>query len=124
MGRYGLVIPLLLALGVVALSDCAPQATVTSAKEQIPAIAPGAARVWFFRGWDSLSGQGFVYGAAPVIYANGAPVGDIPTVAASSAISRRGLQLHCRAHWPPYRSGSDRPIGGRDADLPSGPVGS
>jgi hypothetical protein len=79
MGRYGLVIPLVLALGVIALTDCAPQATVTSSQAQIPALAPGTARVWFFRGWDSLSGQGFVYGAAPTIYANGAPVGDIPT---------------------------------------------
>jgi len=79
MGRYGFVTPLLLALGVIALSDCAPQATVTSSQAQIPALAPGTARVWFFRGWDSLSGQGFVYGAAPTIYANGAPVGDIAT---------------------------------------------
>jgi hypothetical protein len=86
MGRYGLVMPLLLALGVVALSDCAPQATVTSAKEQIPAIAPGLV----FRGWDSLSGQGFVYGAAPVIYANGAPIGDIPTGSSFFRVSRRG----------------------------------
>ena len=79
MGRYGLVIPLLLALGVIALADCAPQATVTSSQAQIPALAPGTARVWFFRGWDSPSGQGFVYGAAPTIYANGTPVGGIPT---------------------------------------------
>jgi hypothetical protein len=79
MGRCALVVSLFVALADAALSGCAPQATVTSAKEQIPAIAPGAARVWFFRGWDSLSGQGFVFGAAPVIYANGAPVGDIPT---------------------------------------------
>jgi hypothetical protein len=76
MGRYGLVITLLLALGAIAL---APQATVTSSRAQIPAVAPGAARVWFFRGWDSLSGQGFVYGAAPTIYANDAPIGYIPT---------------------------------------------
>ena len=34
------------------------------------------------------------------------------------------LQLYSRAHWPPYRSGSDRPTGGGDAELPSGPVGS
>ena len=78
MGRYGLVITLLLALGAIALADCAPQATVTSSRAQIPALAPGTARVWFFRGWDSLSGQGFVFGAAPVIYANGAPVGNAP----------------------------------------------
>ena len=79
MVRKALVVPLLLAQAVVALSGCAPQATVTSSQAQIPAIVPGTARVWFFRGWDSLSGQGFVYAAAPTIYANGAPVGDIPT---------------------------------------------
>jgi len=79
MGKYALGVPLLLALGAVALSDCAPHATVTTSQAQISAIAPGTARVWFFRGWDAPSGQGFVYGAAPTIYANGAPVGGIPT---------------------------------------------
>lgn len=79
MDRSALVVPLLLAQAVVALSACAPQATVTTSQAQIPAIAPGTARVWFIRGWDSPSGQSFVYGAAPTIYANGAPVGNIPT---------------------------------------------
>jgi len=36
------------------------------------------ARVWFFRGWDAPSGQGFVYAASPMIYANGAAIGDLP----------------------------------------------
>jgi hypothetical protein len=71
--------PMLLGLCLVALPDCAPHATATTAEAQIPAIAPGMARVWFFRGWDSPSGQGFVYGAAPIIFANGAQIGDIPT---------------------------------------------
>ena len=79
MDRSALVVPLLLAQAVVGLSGCAPQATVTTSQAQIPAIAPGTARVWFFRGWDSPSGQGFVYGAAPTIYANGVPVGEIRT---------------------------------------------
>jgi hypothetical protein len=35
--------------------------------------------VWFLRGWDAPSGQGSVYAAAPVVFANGAPVGDIRT---------------------------------------------
>ena len=78
MARYGLVVPLLLGLGVVALSDCAPQATVTSSQAQIPAIAPGTARVWFLRGWDAPSGQGYVFGAAPIVFANEASVGDLP----------------------------------------------
>jgi hypothetical protein len=76
MVRYPLMVLLLLALGVVVLSDCVPQATVTQA--QIPAIASGMARVWFLRGWDAPSGQGYVYGAAPIVFANGAQVGDIP----------------------------------------------
>jgi len=78
MARYGRLVPLLLALSIVVLSDCAPQATVTSSQAQIPAIAPGTARVWFLRGWDAPSGQGYVYGAAPIVFANGAPVGNLP----------------------------------------------
>ncbi len=78
MGRYTLAVPLVLALVVVALSDCAPQATITSSQAQIPAIAPGTARVWFLRGWDAPSGQGFVYAATPIVFANGEPVGDLP----------------------------------------------
>jgi hypothetical protein len=45
MGRYGLVVPLLLALDLVALSDCTPQATVKFSQAQIPPLAPGTARV-------------------------------------------------------------------------------
>ena len=78
MGRYGLVLSSLLALSVIALSDCAPQATVTSSQAQIPALAPGTARVWFLRGWDAPSGQGYVFGATPIVFANDQPLGDIP----------------------------------------------
>jgi hypothetical protein len=78
MGRYAFVVPLLLALGVVALSGCAPHATVTPSQAQIPAVAPGTARVWFLRGWDAPSGQGFVFAARPIVFANDAPVGDLP----------------------------------------------
>src|SRR5690242_17694528 len=78
MGRYALVMPLLLALGVVALSGCAPHPTVTSSQAKIPAVAPGTARVWFLRGWDAPSGQGFVFAARPIVFANDAPVGDLP----------------------------------------------
>jgi hypothetical protein len=77
--RYALAVPLLLVACILVLAGCTPQAKVTTSQAQIPPIAPGTARVWFFRGWDSPSGQGFVYGAAPTIYANGAPVGEIPT---------------------------------------------
>jgi hypothetical protein len=78
MGRYILGAPLLLALMVAVLSDCTPQVTVASSQAQIPAIAPGTARVWFLRGWDAPSGQTFVYAAAPIVYADGASVGSIP----------------------------------------------
>jgi hypothetical protein len=68
----------LLAGYFIALAACAPQSRVTVSDAQIPSIPPGAARVWFLRGWDTPSGQGFVYAAAPIIFANGAPLGDIP----------------------------------------------
>lgn len=77
MSRYGFAVGLLLTLGLGAVVSCAPQATVTSSQAQIPALAPGMARVWFLRGWDAPSGQTFVYAAAPVVYADGAPVGDL-----------------------------------------------
>jgi hypothetical protein len=79
VSKYALPIAVLLAACILVLADCTPQAKVTTSQAQIPAVAPGTARVWFFRGWDSPSGQGFVYGAAPTIYANGTPVGGIPT---------------------------------------------
>ena len=79
MSKHARPIAVLLAACLPVLADCTPQANVTTSQAQIPPIAPGTARVWFFRGWDSPSGQGFVFGAAPTIYANGAPVGEIPT---------------------------------------------
>jgi hypothetical protein len=63
---------------ILTLADCAPQSRVTASEAQIPAIPPGAARVWFLRGWDAPSGQGYVYAATPTIFANGASLGDIP----------------------------------------------
>jgi hypothetical protein len=77
--RFHFLTPVLLGLCLGGLAACAPHATSTGAKGQIPPIAPQATRVWFFRGWDSLSGQGNVYAAAPTIFANGQPIGDIPT---------------------------------------------
>ena len=79
MRKYIPAVAVLLVAFILMLADCTPQATVTTSQAQIPSIAPGTARVWFFRGWDSPSGQGFVYAAAPTIYANAAPVGQIPT---------------------------------------------
>ena len=68
-----------LSLCLVALLGCAAESTKTASQPLPPPPAPGAARVWFLRGWDAPSGQGFVYGALPIIYVNGAPLGDIPT---------------------------------------------
>jgi hypothetical protein len=79
LSEYALRVAVLLVACVLVLANCAPQATVATSQAQIPAIAPGSARVWFFRGWDAPSGQSFVYGAAPTIYANGVPVGEIRT---------------------------------------------
>jgi hypothetical protein len=78
MGRYALAVALLLVLGIPALTDCAPGARVTASQAQIPPLGSGTARVWFLRGWDSPSGQTYVFAATPVVYANGAPVGDLP----------------------------------------------
>jgi len=65
-----------LVLGFLALAGCAPQSEMAASKPQDSPIAPGMARVWFFRqAADPL--QGNVYGADPMIYANGAPVAQI-----------------------------------------------
>ena len=79
MFKYAVALPVLLVACILVLADCTPQSKLTTSEAQIPAIAPGTARVWFFRGWDSPSGQKFVYAAAPTIYADEAPVGEIPT---------------------------------------------
>jgi hypothetical protein len=76
MRRYRLVRPALLGLCLVALASLAPEAQAAAAKAQIPPLAPGMARVWFLRPAGSLNGN--VWAAAPVIYANGTRVGDIP----------------------------------------------
>ena len=63
---------------MVVLISCAAQDRVTAAQAQISAIPPGTARVWFLRSWDAPSGQTYVYAATPVVFANGAPIGDLP----------------------------------------------
>jgi hypothetical protein len=76
MCRYRPVLPALLVLCLVALADLAPETVAAAAEAQTTAIAPGMARVWFLRPAGSLNGN--VWAAAPMIYANGAPIGDIP----------------------------------------------
>jgi hypothetical protein len=62
-------------LGLLALVGCAPQSQVAASKSQVAPIEPGMARVWFFRQADPSGGN--VYAANPIIYANGAAVGEI-----------------------------------------------
>jgi hypothetical protein len=72
MLKYPFTLPLLLGLGLVALAGHPPQAAAAAAVMQVPALAPGMARVWFLRPSEYSS----IVGADPVVYANRAPVGD------------------------------------------------
>ena len=76
MRRYRFVTPVLLGLCFVAFASLTPQPVEAAAEPQVPALAPGMARVWFLRPAGSLNGN--VWAASPVIYANGASIGDIP----------------------------------------------
>jgi hypothetical protein len=63
-------------LGLLVVAGCAPQSQMAALRTQVPAVEPGTARVWFPRQADNpLAGN--VYGAAPMIYAKGAPVAEI-----------------------------------------------
>ena len=77
MRRYRLLFPMLLGLGLVALAGSIPAAM--AADIQVPPPNPGTARVWFLRPAGANSNA---LGAAPMIYANGTPVADIPANAA------------------------------------------
>lgn len=61
--------------GLGLLVGCSPQANVATSQAQLSPIEPGMTRVWFFRQSDPTGGN--VYAAEPIIYANGAPVGQI-----------------------------------------------
>ena len=63
------------ALGLLTLTGCAPQSQVATSRAQPVPVEPGMARVWFFRQADPTGGN--VYAADPIVYANGAPVGDV-----------------------------------------------
>jgi hypothetical protein len=77
MRRYHLVTPALFGLCLVVFAELAPQTVAATGEAQTPALAPGMARVWFLRPAGSLNGN--VWAAAPMIYANGASIGDIPS---------------------------------------------
>ena len=72
MRKESLTAAIWLGLCMLFLQSCAPQLT---AAPSVPAVAPGMARVWFFRQADPTGGN--VYAAAPIVYANGAAVGDL-----------------------------------------------
>jgi hypothetical protein len=73
---YRFITPMWLGLCMLALGSCTPQPTAATSQAQAPAIGAGMARVWFFRQADPPGGN--VYAAVPVVYANGAAVGDTP----------------------------------------------
>ena len=76
MTRYRLMVPASLGLFMLALADCSPRPTAATSQAQIPAVRPSMARVWFFRQTDPTGGD--VSAGMPIVYANGAPVGDVP----------------------------------------------
>jgi hypothetical protein len=61
--------------GLLALAGCTPQSQTATSQPQVAALGPGMARVWFFRQADPPGGN--IYGADPIVYANGAAVGSI-----------------------------------------------
>ena len=65
-----LIAPVLSGFCLLSLPVCAPPGDVPISQAQIPAIAPGMARVWLLRDNDPEEAFG-----TPIIYANGQPVG-------------------------------------------------
>jgi hypothetical protein len=76
MHMYRLATLALLGLCSAFLANLAPEPVAAAAEAQAPPVAPGMGRVWFLRPAGSLNGN--VWAATPEIYANGAPVGEIP----------------------------------------------
>jgi hypothetical protein len=77
MPNYRQLMPALLGLAV--LTGSVQAAIADSPNPAVSLPSSGMARVWFLRPSSPASA---VYGAAPVIYANGAAVGAIPGAAA------------------------------------------
>jgi len=77
MRKYRLAVGALLGLALILFAECAPKATGITAATPIPAIEPGMARVWFVRSSDAPRGD--VQAAAPMVFANGSPVANLPT---------------------------------------------
>jgi hypothetical protein len=77
MRKYRLLLPIL--LGLIALPASTPVALAAFQDVHVAAPNPGMARVWFLR---PAGANSYALGAAPMIYANGTPVADIPANAA------------------------------------------
>ena len=60
----------LLGVCLLAPAACAPPGDVPRPQAQIPALAPGMARVWLLRDTDPEE----VEAGTPIIYANGQPI--------------------------------------------------
>ena len=76
MYRYRFIAPMWLGLCMLALGSCAPQPTPAASQAPAPALGAGMVRVWFFRQADPTGGN--VYAGAPIVYANGAAIGEVP----------------------------------------------
>lgn len=116
--KSGFITATMLALSLAASANLAPKAVAAAAEGQTLAMA----RVWFLRPAGSLNGN--VWAAAPIIYANGAPVGNIR---AGTEFYRdfppEDLQVYGAALRAADRSDRYRIAGARLADLSANPMG-
>ena len=62
-------------IGALILAGTMPAAMAAAPTAPMTAPSPGVARVWFLRPESSTIGA---YGASPMIYANGVPIGALP----------------------------------------------
>jgi hypothetical protein len=69
VAKYHLIAPILLGFCLLEPAGCAPPGDVPRTQAQIPALAPGMARVWLLRDNDPEEAFG-----TPIIYANGQPI--------------------------------------------------
>src|SRR5262249_15358730 len=65
--------PTAFGLCLALLLGCAAQPPPTASQIQASTLAPGIARVWFLRESDPV--RGYVEASAPMVFANGSPVG-------------------------------------------------
>ena len=73
MRNYRLIAPMLFGVGLIALPALLPEAHAALPEVQSP--APGTARVWFLRESGLTDNNA---GAAPMLFANGTPLGALP----------------------------------------------